>query len=371
MLQSSISWLLKTPNFLWLVGILCIFLTPFLIIYNISRRFEKAEKAKHMFSYLFWLALIPTITYCMLVTIWSSNQLWDKIPFIGNEILAIGAFFMYLFLLKLRERMTEEDPYDRLIKFVAPTLIPLVMLLTMVNPLHYAGEHALGSNVISLTPLAGIAGFSFAFYFVFLSYFECKDLLRNLHIIHKPLILSAFLVLATFAIWHYDKWCTFLFAETPFYNEIAYFTLSDGLFYSWWGIEMMPGLAGSFIAIANMFVLHIKLKEPVPAIKREEVEVLYAFSLFQFLTKISEVVGGAAITIFKSAIDGYNKRFKRNIEIEDTIRLSKVKDDEWPEFIKFVLRIFNMCIGPITWEEAEQIEGLEEITREVKYRYGR
>jgi len=117
--------------------------------------------------------------------------------------------------------------------------------------------------------------------------------------------------------------------------------------------------------------LHIKLKEPVPAIKREEVEVLYAFSLFQFLTKISEVVGGAAITIFKSAIDGYNKRFKRNIEIEDTIRLSKVKDDEWPEFIKFVLRIFNMCIGPITWEEAEQIEGLEEITREVKYRYSR
>jgi hypothetical protein len=309
--------------------------------------------------------------YCVLVTIWFLNQLWSKIPFVGNEILAVGAFLMYLFLLKLRERMTGEDPYDRLIKFVVPMLIPWIMLITMIIPLHYAGEEALGSNVTCLSPLEGIVGFSLAFYFVFLSYMECKDLLKSFRVIHKPLILSAFLILATFLIWQYNKWCIFLFLGTPLYGEMAYFASPDALLYSWEKSEMLPGLFGSFIALANMFVLHSKIKEPVPEIKKEEVEVPCAFSLFQFITKISEVVGGAAITIFRSAIDGYNKRFNRNIEVADTIHLSNVKNEEWPEFIEFVLRIFNMCIGPITWEEAKQIRGLEKIAEGAEKRYGK
>jgi hypothetical protein len=368
---SAVFWLLDPQNLLWLVGILCIFLAPFLVTYSISKRFEKAEKTEHRFSYLFWLALFPTVTYCVLVIIWSLNHLWDKVPFVGNEILAVGAFLMYLFLLKLREKMTGEDSYDHLIKFVVPMLIPWIMLITMISPLHYAGEEALGSNVTSLTPLTGIVGFSLAFYFVFLSYLECNDLLKNFRVIHKPLILSAFLILATFSIWHYNKWCNFLFVGTPLYEEMAYFASSDALFYSYWDIEMLPGLFGSLIALANMFVLHSKIKEPVPEIKKEEVEVPCAFSLFQFITKISEVVGGTAITIFRSAIDGYNKRFNRNIEVADTIRLSNVKNEEWPEFIEFVLRIFNMCIGPITWEEARQVEGLEKFVEGAERGYGK
>jgi len=58
---------------------------------------------------------------------------------------------------------------------------------------------------------------------------------------------------------------------------------------------------------------------PLPEISKEE-EMPYAFSLFQFLTKISEVIGGTSVTIFRSAIDGYNKRFNKEAQVKDTIK---------------------------------------------------
>ena len=71
----------------------------------------------------------------------------------------------------------------------------------------------------------------------------------------------------------------------------------------------------------------------------------YAFSLFQFLTKISEVIGGTSVTIFRSAIDGYNKRFNKEVQVKDTIKLSNIPEEER---LEFVLGVFYVCIGPIT-----------------------
>jgi hypothetical protein len=136
-------------------------------------------------------------------------------------------------------------------------------------------------------------------------------------------------------------------------------------------IEMLPGLIGSFIAIANMSVLHLKLKEPMPEIKKEKMEIPYALSLFQFVTNISEVIGASTLAIFRSSIEGYNERFNRNIKIDDTIRLSNINDGEWPKLLDFVLNIYYMCIGPVTWEEARQIEGLDKIAEGAEERYGK
>jgi len=69
----------------------------------------------------------------------------------------------------------------------------------------------------------------------------------------------------------------------------------------------------------------------------------------EFLTKISEVIGGTSVTIFRSAIDGYNKRFNKEVQVKDTIKLSNIPEEER---LEFVLGVFYVCIGPITWEEA-------------------
>jgi hypothetical protein len=148
-------YLSRPENLLWLIGIFCIFLVPFLVVYVINKRFERAGKSRSKFSYLFWLALILTITYCVMVSMWSSYNLYHKFSFYGNEVLAFGSFFMYLFILKLRERITEEDPWERLTRFVAPVLLFYVMISVLLIHIIYVGRLATGdsANLPQINPL--------------------------------------------------------------------------------------------------------------------------------------------------------------------------------------------------------------------------
>ena len=313
-----------------------------------------------------------TLIYLIWYALWGGYNLWGKPgrPFFGNELLAVGSFFMYLFLLKFRERMTKEDPWDRLTKFVAPVFMPyLIISVLMIHTIYVDKITVYGTaELTQINPLHWLLtnfGFPFAFYFIFLSYMECNDLLKSLKVIHKPLVISAFLVLISLFLWLYTQWGIFLFRGTPFYSDVAWLTNPIGPFVSWSEIEMIPALVGSIIAVANMLFLYRKLRGQVPQIKEDEVE-RYAFALFQFLTNISDMIGGTSITIFKSAIDGYNSRFGKNIKIEDTIHLSNIEEKEWPKFMEFVLGVFYMCIGPVTWEKAKGIEGLEEIVETAR-----
>jgi len=369
MLLQFFSHFSDPANMMKLISIACIFLVPFLLVYYISRGFERAQKTKPRFSYLFWPSLILTLIYIIWYAIWAGYRLWD-LPFFGNEILCISSFFMYLFLLKLRERMMEEDAWDRFTRFFAPALFfYLVISALMIHLIYIDAVARRGVTELQqenpLDWLLNNFGYPFAFYFIFLSYIECKDLLKSLKVIHKPLVLSAFLVITTLFLWLYEQWCIFLFRGTPFYQDVMQLPDSFGPFGSWGTVEMLPGFAGSLIAIANMLFLYKKLKEPLPEVKEEETEQ-YAFALFQFLTKISEVVGGASITIFRSAVDGYNSRFNKNMKVEDTISLSNIEEKEWPEFMSFVLWVFYQCIGPVTWEKAEEVEKLKGIAETAK-----
>jgi hypothetical protein len=87
---------------------------------------------------------------------------------------------MYLFLLKLRERIREEDPYERLMRFVVPMLLPFIMILAMMYPLSYAGNLALENpEVIWANPFrAGIIGYPLAFYFVFYPIWNVRTCLK-------------------------------------------------------------------------------------------------------------------------------------------------------------------------------------------------
>jgi hypothetical protein len=274
----------------------------------------------------------------------------------------MGAFFMYLFLLKLREKMGGEDPYDRMTKFVAPMIMPIVLAFCMFVPLTYlarlyAGE-SLSVSWYGFTDeiISYIADF-FVFYLTFLSYLECKDLLRSLKVVHKPMIISALCLLFIPLLVYGTLFVSLFFGDTPLFDGIFPYGYMPITYLNYSAI-----LIGFTAGMANMVLFYLKTRKPVE-IKKER-EGFYPFALFQFVTKISEVIGAPSLTIFRSAIEGYNQRFGRDIRINDTISLSDVRDYEWQDLLTFILDVYYNCIGPVTWEVAKEVEGLKGIKRQ-------
>jgi hypothetical protein len=269
---------------------------------------------------------------------------------------------MYLFLLRLREKMGGEDSYDRMTRFVAPMTIPIVLIFCMFVPLTYLARLYAGENLsLSWYGLADEIVLNIAdiwiFYLISLSYIECKDLLKSLKIIHKPMIVSALCLLFIPLLQYGPNFVYLCFLNTPLSDEV--FPYNGELIKAILAFVIFVGLIAG---MANMIVFYLKTRKPVE-IKKEQ-EGFYPFALFQFITKVSEIIRSSSLTIFRSTVEGYNERFGRNIKINDTVSLSDVRDDEWQDLLAFLLDIYAQCIGPVTWEVAEEIEGLREIKKQ-------
>jgi hypothetical protein len=76
------------------------------------------------------------------------------------------------------------------------------------------------------------------------------------------------------------------------------------------------------------FLWNIAEKIGIKAERPKSKDELYSFALFQFVTKTSEVVGEESLQIFRSAVEGYNKRFNRDIKVGTQISFSNVSEEE-------------------------------------------
>ena len=339
---------------------------PLFFTYLISRRLE--VKLRGRFSHLFWLSVIFMACYFVLRPLsyflspsTTASAVYGEVAML---VCLLGVFFMHIFLLKLRERMGGEDPYDRMTRFVAPMIIPIALTFCMFVPLtHLAGLYAGSDETVSLQVIvtetaSGITDV-WIFYFIFLSYLECKDMLKSLKVVHTPLIISAlcmlFIPLLNYGTIFVDR----CFWNTPLYEKIFPYgyTLFEYLQYSATLVCFVTGMA-------TMITFYLRIRKPVEI--KEEQEGFYPLALFQFITKVSEIIGSSSLTIFRSAIEGYNQRFGRNISTSDTISLSDVRDDEWQDLLAFILNVYYQCIGPVTWEVAKDVDGLKDV---VKHNY--
>jgi hypothetical protein len=130
------------------------------------------------------------------------------------------------------------------------------------------------------------------------------------------------------------------------------------------GFAIVPGIIALFTISPR--------KEILPKEEAKELEgKIYALNLFQFVTRIANLIGGSTLIVFKSSIRGYNERFNKGIRIDDTIHLSNIEDKDWPKLLAFLIDTYYQCIGPIAIEEAKKVEGLEEIAEKVEERYGK
>jgi hypothetical protein len=70
------------------------------------------------------------------------------------------------------------------------------------------------------------------------------------------------------------------------------------------------GTVAGFMALIPSILL-LEMRKPMPRIDEKNLEDEYTLAIFQFLTNTSQTMGGATMTIFRSAVDGYNQRSKK------------------------------------------------------------
>jgi PAS domain S-box-containing protein len=95
----------------------------------------------------------------------------------------------------------------------------------------------------------------------------------------------------------------------------------------------------------------------------------YEFSTLLFLVNANLVIGDSALDILQGTVSGFNSRFGKSVKIEQGMLLKNLGEEDWPEFLEFLLDRFYECIGPTTFECAEGIGTLEPILEKVKDRY--
>jgi hypothetical protein len=259
---------------------------------------------------------------------------------------------MYMFLLRMRERLTGEDAWDRLLRFTAPFLMFYLIYCVIVMHLFYVGRILQGGNLSALdegwknpvTYAIGNFGFPFAFYFLFLSYIECGNVMKRLKMKHGALVLSAFLILTSFLLWLYNQFSLFLFRGTPVYAELSDFL--SGITYN--DFQMVPGFAGAIIAIAGTRSLYHEMRKemrPLGKAKSRDEE-----ALFRFVSEMGSVIGGVSLTLLKLSLERYGDTTGTIVELEEG-GISNFSPDLPP----FVVRFYSECVGPLALRKAREL----------------
>jgi len=334
------------------ISFFLIFVGPFFVIYSLSRRFELAESEKRRFSHLFSSSFAMIIAYEAWFILWSQLGLWGVYEFFGNELLGIAALLMYIFLLRMRERLTGEDSADRLLRFTAPFLMFYLIYCVIAMHLFYLGRILQGGSLSALSAgwknpvVYAISnfGFPFAFYFLFLSYMECGNIMGRLKMRHVALVLSAFLILTSFLLWLYNQFSLFLFRGTPIYGELSSFL--PGMTYD--DLQMVPGFIGAMIAIAGTRTLYREMRKEVsqPGKAKTADEEL----LLRFVSEMGCVVGGVSMTLLRLSLERYSDSTGVRVELGE-----KGFSNFSPDIPAFVVRFYAECIGPLAVRKARDM----------------
>jgi hypothetical protein len=263
-------------------------------------------------------------------------------------VLFVGSLFIYWFVTLLRECQTRESAYQ---KFTS--ILPLI--------------------------------FTFFVFFtaIFWAIHPKHDLLwavaRPILVFGYLLLTFCYLELAIFFRKFGSKYWHFLTASSVLLLAYPLISLHNSLRIAFGIVESSPlylrGIQSSFGFIAGILALIpsisllLEMKKPLPRVDKEKLENDYLLAIFQFLKNTTNTIGGATMTIFKSVVEGYNRRFGKEIRIDDTVHLSGLSLEEWPKFMHFLLDIYYQCVGPITFECSKGIDIMEDTVKKVEEKY--
>lgn len=341
-------------NALWYAGTLCAYLIPFLIVWVIARRIEREAK-KTIPSTYFLIAIIFILFYIFAIsffefTTWDINYLFHILV---NLPLIAGTFFMYFFLLKLREEIGAERATSRLFQVVLPLAFLLVFLVGILGAIGM-GSIRLKTYYSGLeNPFFGLHLISFPLgaFFAFLSYLEMAYILRIFKMESGYLVyFSAFLLLGTPTLWVFD--------------QVSQWFLMSGMPYE--PFQAIPGLLAGIIALLASLPLWIELRQKVPSVEEAKPKTAYERGIVKLTMQIGGMIGRASMKMLSFYVRAYNKLYASDIQVDESLKFEGMKEGEEKDLARFITFCFKNDLGPSVLRYAKNLEELKDIAEEIE-----
>jgi hypothetical protein len=330
-----------------------IILAPFIVVYTINKKFERELERRPKSIYLVIGLIFCTVNIFGTIIIRTLDVFMaEGVPhvywFISYLALFVGSLFIYWFVTLLREYQTQESAYQKFTSILPMILTFFVFFVATFWAIH--PEHDLLWAVARPTLV-------FGYLILSLCYLELASFFRKFGSKYWYFLIISSLVFLGYPLIH-------------LYNSIMValgYAESSPLYLR--GIQSSFGFIAGVLALIPSIILLLEMQKPMPKIDKKVLENDYLTAMFEFLKNSTGIVGGATMTIYRSAVEGFNRRFNRDIVIDDTIHLSGLSEDEWPKFLKFVLNTYYQCIGPILFDCTKGIDILDDLTKKIEEKY--
>jgi hypothetical protein len=330
-----------------------IILAPFIVVYTINKKFERELERRPKSIYLVLGLIFCTVSIFGTIIVRTLDVFMAEgvLPvywFISYLALFVGSLFIYWFVTLLREYQTQESAYQKFTSILPMILTFFVFFVATFWAIH--PEHDLLWAVARPTLV-------FGYLILSLCYLELASFFRKFGSKYWYFLIISSLVFLGYPL-------------ISLYNSIMValgYAESSPLYLR--GIQSSFGFIAGVLALIPSIILLLEMQKPMPKIDKKVLENDYLTAMFEFLKNSTGIVGGATMTIYRSAVEGFNRRFNRDIVIDDTIHLSGLSEDEWPKFLKFVLNTYYQCIGPILFDCTKGIDILDDLTKKIEEKY--
>jgi hypothetical protein len=339
---------------LWYAGTICAYLIPFFIVWVITRRFEREAKriissTYFLIAFAFILAYIFAITYFEFTT-WEIHYLFHLLV---NLPLIAGTFFMYFFLLKLREEIGAEKATSRLFQSVLPIIFLSIFFIGIFGAIGMGSARLTGSFSGSMNPFFGLHLLSYPIGVIFasLSYLEMAYLLKTFKVKLRHLVyFAAFLLLGTPTLWMFDL--------------VSYWLMLSGTPYV--AVETAPALLAGIITLFASLPLWIELKQEVPSVEKLKPKTTYERGIVKLVGQIGDIIGRAAVKMLLFYVRAYNKLYEKEVKVDESLKFEGLKGGEEKDLAKFITLSFKNDLGPSVLRYAKSLDEFKDIVEEIE-----
>jgi hypothetical protein len=286
---------------------------PFIYVYVLSKRFNKYSTSR---PYLFMTGLAFAIGGFILEALDVALGLSDIrfsgglsfLNLLGTMLLLAAVLGFYALARDMLKVIDQKGVTDL-------SLLPLSAVLFSVF-LFFSG-----SFVHSINGVMSFLIFGVLFY-----------ALISVGIIYRKIMLAGYYLVFASAI---------LVSVQMFYQTYWFMAQADGnhaLSQALYAVRLVCALASFLLAIFPCFY---------NAEKEKEASVMCGIGEGheRFICDVSRLIGGAALTILKNAVDGYNKENNTQYRFDPARGLNGIKENG--RLMEYIADYFEQCIGPV------------------------
>jgi len=317
------------------------FLVPFIPLYLFSKRIGKStgrQRVEPMILMLgFYGVIIDELLTITLDPVYSS----ESVPYLFLETIALipileGAVCIYYFVITIDLALSPKASFNS-----EKIVLTIVAAISILYP-------------AAITVDEGILWFIYVFlwyvplFLIALSYARVSFIFRRMRIDYWYLAyIGAVIILLSIL------FCSiFPKPRLGWLEELMY--LGD-----------IPAFFGGLLTFVPSLELLRKMREPLP-----EQEGSGSQILSDIARKGSEVIGGTCYAVIRGAVEGYNMRFGKNVRLRGDLSVEGLAEEDQGPFLEHVFEVFYQCIGPLTFDVLNRMDGMDRYADILRRRHG-